>query len=75
MCLLIIEDDNRTDRYLIRGMSEDGHVVDHIAEGEIGLATVLKGIRDVLVADWRLPALDGLALARGLHGSSAPRRC
>lgn len=75
MRLPIIEGDNCTGRYLMRRLSEEGHVVDHTVDGEVGHATALKGTRDALVADRDLPALDGLALVRGLRGSSAPRRC
>jgi len=39
--LLIIEDDSRTARYLMRGLSESAHVVDHAADGETGLAMAL----------------------------------
>src|SRR5580692_2122301 len=71
MRLLIIEDDNRTARYLLRGLSESGHVVDHAAEGETGLALALEGIYDALIVDRRLPALDGLTLVRRLRAASA----
>ena len=71
MRLLIIEDDNRTARYLMRGLSESGHVVDHAADGEIGLAMALEGIYDALIVDRRLPALDGLTLVRRLRAASA----
>jgi two-component system OmpR family response regulator len=63
MRLLIIEDDSRAARYLLRGLSESGHVVDHAAEGETGLALALEGIYDALIVDRRLPALDGLMLS------------
>lgn len=69
MRLLIIEDDNRTARYLVRGLSESGHVVDHVADGETGLAMALEGIYDALIVDRRLPALDGLTLVRRLRAA------
>ena len=34
MRLLIVEDDDRAARYLVRGLSESGHVVDHAGDGE-----------------------------------------
>src|SRR5580704_17837673 len=71
MRLLIIEDDSRTARYLMRGLSESGHVVDHAADGETGLAMALEGIYDALIVDRRLPALDGLTLVRRLRAASA----
>jgi two-component system, OmpR family, response regulator len=67
--LLIVEDDRRTANYLVRGLSESGHVVDHAAEGETGLAMALEGIFDVLVVDRNLPVLDGLTLIRRLRAT------
>jgi len=71
MRLLIIEDDSRTAHYLTRGLSESGHVVDHVADGETGLAMALEGIYDALIVDRRLPALDGLTVLRRLRATSA----
>jgi two-component system OmpR family response regulator len=71
MRLLIIEDDSRAARYLLRGLTESGHVVDHAADGETGLALALEGIYDALIVDRRLPVLDGLTLVRRLRAASA----
>ena len=67
MRLLIVEDDDRGARYLVRGLSESGHIVDRAADGETGLALALEGIYDVLVVDRRLPGLDGIALVQRLR--------
>ena len=67
MRLLIVEDDDRAANYLIRGLSESGHVVDHATDGETGLALACEGIYDVLIVDRRLPVLDGLTLVRRLR--------
>jgi two-component system OmpR family response regulator len=69
--LLIVEDDKRVASYLVRGLSESGHVVDHALEGETGLAMALEGIYDALVIDRRLPELDGVALVRRLRERDA----
>jgi two-component system OmpR family response regulator len=71
MRLLIVEDDDRGARYLVRGLSESGHIVDRAADGETGLALALEGIYDVLIVDRRLPALDGLTLTRRLREQGA----
>jgi two-component system OmpR family response regulator len=67
MRLLIVEDDDRTARHLVRGLSESGHVVDRAADGEIGLALASEGIYDALIVDRRLPILDGLTLVQRLR--------
>jgi two-component system, OmpR family, response regulator len=69
--LLIVEDDRRAASYLVRGLSESGHIVDHAADGETGLAMALEGIFDALVVDRNLPALDGLTLVRRLRAQDA----
>src|SRR6478752_4308990 len=74
MRLLIVEDDDRGGRYLVRGMTESGHIVDRASDGETGLALALEAIYDVLIVDRRLPALDGIALVQRLRkqGVSTP---
>lgn len=67
MRLLIVEDDDRGGRYLVRGLSESGHIADRAADGEMGLALALEGIYDVLIVDRRLPGLDGIALVTQLR--------
>jgi two-component system OmpR family response regulator len=74
MRLLIVEDDERAASYLVRGLSESGHVVDRAANGELGLALACEGIYDALIVDRRLPDLDGLTLIRRLrqHDTMTP---
>src|SRR4051812_47470572 len=67
MRVLVVEDDSRAARHLTRGLTESGHVVDHAADGETGLALAGEGTYDVIIVDRRLPALDGLTLVRRLR--------
>ncbi|AOA05362.1 MULTISPECIES: response regulator transcription factor [Pseudomonas] len=67
MRILVVEDDARTAAYLLRGLSESGHVVDIASDGNTGLGMALEGIHDVLVVDRRLPGLDGIALVKALR--------
>jgi two-component system OmpR family response regulator len=62
MRLLIIEDDRDAADYLVKAFSEVGHVADHAADGEDGLAMSLDGKYDVLIVDRMLPKRDGLAV-------------
>lgn len=74
MRILLIEDDPRTSHFLMRGLTETGHVVDRVDDGATGLAYAREPIYDVIVTDRRLPALDGLALVRQLRaeGNATP---
>ena len=62
MRLLIIEDDREAADYLIKAFREVGHVADHAADGDDGLALALDGGYDVLIIDRMLPKRDGLVV-------------
>ena len=67
MHILLIEDDKEASKYVIKGLQESGHVVDHAADGEEGYEIALVGEFDVLIVDRMLPALDGLTLVKKLR--------
>ena len=62
MKILVVEDDAEAASYLIKGLRESGHVVDHAADGETGLEMALSSTYDVAVVDRMLPRRDGLSL-------------
>ena len=74
MRLLIIEDDRDAADYLVKAFREAGHVADHAADGEEGLALASNERYDVLVVDRLLPKLDGLSVIGALRakGVSTP---
>jgi two-component system, OmpR family, response regulator len=74
MRVLVIEDDRDAATWLIKGLKESGHLVDHAADGEQGLALASEGVHDVLIVDRMLPKLDGLSVIRNLRadGISTP---
>jgi len=67
MHILLIEDDVLAAEYLVKGLGECGHVVDHAADGKIGLNLALNGHYDVIVVDRMLPERDGLSIIRMLR--------
>lgn len=69
MRLLVIDRDDRSANYVLRGLTESGHVVDRLADGDDGLVQAQEGIYDVLIVDRHLPDLDGVSLVRGLRAS------
>lgn len=69
MKILLIEDDKTTAEWVRRGLSEEGHVVDHVADGREGLMQAMDGGHDVLIVDRMLPGLDGLSLIRALRSA------
>ena len=67
MHVLVVEDDVETARYLEKGLSESGHVVELVHDGADGLALALDNRFDALVVDRMMPGLDGLALIETLR--------
>src|SRR3954449_7317070 len=67
MRLLIVEDDREAADYLIKAFREVGHVAEHAADGEDGLALAEDGRYDVLVVDRMLPKRDGLSMISTLR--------
>ena len=74
MRLLIIEDDRESADYLVKAFREAGHVADHAADGESGLALAETGDYDVMIVDRMLPKRDGLSVIGALRekGNSSP---
>jgi len=70
MRLLIIEDDRDAADYLVKAFREVGHVADHSADGEDGLAMALDGQYDVLIIDRMLPKRDGLSVIGTLRAKA-----
>ncbi len=74
MRILLIEDDPATAAYVARGLTEQGHSCDALADGTDGLFHAMRESYDVLIVDRMLPGLDGLSLVRALRaaGRKAP---
>jgi two-component system OmpR family response regulator len=72
MHILLIEDDVQAAGYLLKGLGESGHVVDHAADGDSGLNLALTGHYDVIVVDRMLPGRDGLSIIRLLRADQNP---
>ena len=62
MHILIIEDDAEIAAYLVKGLRESGHSVDHAKDGDEGLHMALTATYDVMIVDRMLPERDGLTV-------------
>ena len=69
MRILIIEDDAEVARFLLKGLKEAGHVVDHAADGRDGLFLATGEKYDTMVIDRMLPNVDGLTIVQTLRAS------
>jgi DNA-binding response OmpR family regulator len=74
MRILFVEDDERLQALVRRGLQESGHVVDCAGDGLSGLSFAGEHTYDAIVLDVMLPELDGLGVVRELRnrGSATP---
>jgi len=64
MKILLLEDDTETAAYIVNGLTEEGMVVDHEADGRNGLLSALDASYDLMIVDRMLPGLDGLSVVK-----------
>ena len=67
MHILLIEDDQDTADYLVKGLHQSGHNVHLSVNGRDGLFKALDQVYDILIVDRMLPGLDGLSIIRTLR--------
>jgi len=67
--ILLVEDDKETAAYLARGLAEEGHSVEQVADGRDGLFHACDGSFDLLILDRMLPGMDGLAALRAIRAA------
>jgi DNA-binding response OmpR family regulator len=67
MRVLLIEDDRKAAKLLVKGLQEEGFVVDVASTGEDGEEKADVNEYDVIVLDWLLPGKDGIAVCRELR--------
>lgn len=69
MTTILIVDDSRTTRALVRGALEpDRHRVIEAFDGENALESVTTTPLDLVITDVNMPAMDGLTLVKSLRG-------
>jgi len=69
MNLLLIEDDERVRRFVVKGLEAEGMTVTVAENGGTGLAKAIAVQHDVIVLDLMLPDMDGRELCRQLRSS------
>jgi two-component system OmpR family response regulator len=70
MKILLIEDDNESAKYLLKGLREQGHVVDHCISGRDGLFLATTEHYDAMIIDRMLPEVDGITIVQTLRASN-----
>src|SRR5579859_4107345 len=74
MRILVIEDEPKVARTLVKGLEADHFAVDLAGDGEEGLQLATEIDYDGIILDWNLPKLDGLTVLRKLRKSGSNMR-
>ena len=77
MRVLLAEDDRKIASFILKGLREEGYLVEHAIDGELALSLALADTSspfDLMIFDVMLPRRDGLSLCRELRtrGFHAP---
>jgi two-component system OmpR family response regulator len=67
MSILLVEDEEALASYLKTELGSHGHVVEHVARGDLAYETARDSDYDLLVVDRMLPGLAGLSLFQRLR--------
>jgi two-component system, OmpR family, copper resistance phosphate regulon response regulator CusR len=74
MRMLVVEDEKRLSDYLVKGLTEQGHVVDVAADGIEGKRLAVYGEYDAVLLDVMLPGVDGFGVLKALRTASEPQK-
>jgi two-component system copper resistance phosphate regulon response regulator CusR len=72
--ILVVEDEMKTARTLVKGLQAEHFAVDLAADGEEGLQLATEIDYDAIILDWALPKLDGLTVLRKLRKAGSQCR-
>jgi len=72
MRVLVIEDDEKIQSFVSKGLSQDGHTVDTASTGGEGLALWENSHYDAVVLDIMLPEKNGIALLKQMRNKGDP---
>lgn len=68
--VLVAEDDLETQHFLVRSLSDAGHVVSAVSDGREALRTAIDTDFDAIILDRLLPSMDGLTVLKTLRIAS-----
>ncbi|WP_345991397.1 response regulator transcription factor [Sulfurimonas sp. HSL-1716] len=67
MKILIIEDDDNITSFIVRGLRENGHILQSAQNGDEGEYLALTHDYDVIILDWMLPQKSGIDVLHSLR--------
>lgn len=69
MRILLVEDDPRISHFLVKGLTEESHVVELVEDGRVAEERACTNDYDVILLDLMLPGLSGTDVCRRLRGA------
>ncbi len=69
MKILLAEDDEKLAGYVRVGLEEEGHSVEHFADGRDALSYCLYNPCDLAILDRMMPGMDGLSVVKALRSA------
>lgn len=74
MKVLLVEDERKIADFVVKGLREQGFVVEHASEGNEGYVHATSQSYDVIILDIMLPGRDGLSILKALRkaGNTVP---
>ncbi|HEK21538.1 MULTISPECIES: response regulator transcription factor [unclassified Mucilaginibacter] len=74
MKIMVIEDEPKLGSFICAGLTQNGHVCDHIKDGAAGLEALMVNAYDLLLLDLMLPGMNGFDVLKNLQslGNTVP---
>lgn len=69
MKILLAEDDKQTSDFIRKGLMQAGHSVEAVHDGRDALAFCLYNPCDVVILDWMMPEMDGMAVLKSMRAA------
>ena len=70
MRILLVEDEEKVSRFVVRGLAAEGFAVDAAAEGHSGLDLATTYDYDLIILDLMLPGLSGTEVLRRIRANN-----
>lgn len=67
--ILLAEDDRKVADFVVSGLTENGHSVDHVTDGREALTYCLYNTCDLAILDRMMPGMDGLSVVKALRAA------
>lgn len=70
MRILIVEDDEETANYILKGLRETGQSVDWVRDGKDAIVRITHEDYNIVIVDRMLPGLDGLSVVKAARAAA-----